>query len=179
MGKYVKVVDGLNSNAGNYRYKLNEVNIANNWNPKSQKGKDFGGFNYADEECILRWLHRGNVIYDVELPKDALVVEVEGATKIYRSNKIIIKNPRKIDDDLALYYYKISKMPEKAYYASLGVVSIMNYKKTAYKILETRVNKNNINDVLEEWNYFINKKNRKNSNELVKEIDKYLNELKL
>ena len=166
MGKYVKVVDGLNSNAGNYRYKLNEVNIANNWNPKSQKGKDFGGFNYADEECILRWLHRGNVIYDVELPKDALVVEVEGATKIYRSNKIIIKNPRKIDDDLALY-------------TALGVVSIMNYRKTAYKILETRVNKNNINDVLEEWNYFINKKNRKNSNELVKEIDKYLNELKL
>ena len=55
----------------------------------------------------------------------------------------------------------------------------MNYRKTAYKILETRVNKNNINDVLEEWNYFINKKNRKNSNELVKEIDKYLNELKL
>lgn len=113
------------------------------------------------------------------MPKDALVVEVECATKIYRSNKIIIKNPRKIDDDLALYYYKISKMPEKAYYESLGVVSIMNYRKTAYKILETRVNKNNINNVLEEWNYFINKKNRKNSNELVKEIDKYLNELKL
>lgn len=96
MGKYVKVVDGLNSNAGNYRYKLNEVNIANNRNPKSQKGKDFGGFNYADEECILRCLHRDNVIYDVELPKDVLVVEVEGTTKIYQSNKITIKNTRKI-----------------------------------------------------------------------------------
>ena len=82
--------------------------------------------------------------------------------------KNIIKNPRKIDDDLALYYYKIPKMPEKAYYESLGVVSIMNYRKTAYKILETRVNKNNINNVLEEWNYFINKKIEKIAMSLLK-----------
>lgn len=35
MSKYVKVMDGLKSNAGNFEYKLNEVNIANNWNPKA------------------------------------------------------------------------------------------------------------------------------------------------
>lgn len=52
--KYVKVMDGLKSNAGDFEYKLGEVNIANNWNPNADNPKDFGGFNYADEKCILR-----------------------------------------------------------------------------------------------------------------------------
>lgn len=53
---------------------------------------------------------------------------------IYRVNKIIIKNLRKVDDELALYFYQISKIPEKSYYKALGVVTIMNYEKTSYQI---------------------------------------------
>ena len=37
MNKYVRVMDGLKSNAGGFNYKLDEVNIADNWNPKSLK----------------------------------------------------------------------------------------------------------------------------------------------
>lgn len=178
--KYVRVMDGLKSNAGGFEYKLGEVNIANNWNPKAANGKDFGGFNYAGEDSILRWLHRGTYIYDVEVPKDAENVKLEGATTIYRTNKIIISNPRKVDDDLAFHYYEISNIPEKSYYKALGVVSIMGYKKTAYAILKDKVNKNNIDKVLEEWNDFINhkgKNDRKASCELVKEIDEILKEI--
>ena len=104
--KYVKVMDGLKSNAGDFEYKLGEVNIANNWNPNADNPKDFGGFNYADEKCILRWLHRGTYIYEVEIPADADNVKLDGATTIYRTNKIIINNPKKVDDDLALYFMK-------------------------------------------------------------------------
>lgn len=60
---------------------------------------------------------------------------------IYRVNKIIIKNLRKVDDELALYFYQISKIPEKSYYKALGVVTIMNYEKTSYHILKDKVNK--------------------------------------
>ena len=89
--KYVKVMFGTTSGAKkDFEYKLNEVNISNNWNPKGKSGKEFIGFNYASEECILRWLHRGDTIYDVEIPDDAEVVKLEGATIIYRANKIII-----------------------------------------------------------------------------------------
>ena len=35
MTKYVRVMDGLKSNAGGFEYKIDEVNIANNWNPNS------------------------------------------------------------------------------------------------------------------------------------------------
>ena len=182
MEKYVKVMYGTTSGAkSDFEYKIDEVNIANSWNPRARKGRDFGGFNYTTEDCILRWLHRGDTIYDVYVPKDAEIVKIDGATTIYRTNKIIINNPKRIDDELALHFYKISKIPEKSYYKALGAVSIMNYKKTAYAIFKDRVNKNNIDDVLDEWNDFIscgNKEDRKDINDFVKEIETYLYEIK-
>ena len=57
----------------------------------------------------------------------------------------------------------------------------MNYRKTAYAILKDKVNKNNIDEVLEEWNDFIShggKGDRKDANELVKEVGEYLNNIK-
>ena len=182
MTKFVKVMFGTTSGAkSDFKYKVNEVNISEHWNPTAEKGRDFGGFNYTTEDCILRWLHRGDTIYDVEIPDNAENIKLEGATTVYRANKIIINNPRKVDDDLALHFYKISKIPERSYYKALGVVSIMNYKKTAYAILKDKVNKDNIDDVLEEWNDFIshgNKDDRKDANNLVAEVERYLYEIK-
>lgn len=181
MNKYVRVMDGLKSNAGGFEYKLNEINVFDSWNPEAHSGKEFGGFNFTTESCILRWLHRGSTIYDVEIPKDAETVKIEGATILFRTNKIIVKNPRKVNDDLALHYYEISNIPEKSYYKALGAVAVMNYKKTALKILKDKVNKNNINEVLEEWNEFIDhdgKNDRKDSNETVKLIERILLEIK-
>ena len=181
MSKFVKVMYGTTSGAkSDFEYKLNEVNISNNWNPKAESEKDFGGFNYCDEKCILRWLHRGDTIYDVEVPEDAENIRLDGATTIYRTNKIIVKNPRKVDDDLALHFYEISEIPEKSYYKALGAVTIMNYEKTAKAILRYKVNKDNIELVLEEWNNFIEhggKNDRKDLIGLVKEIDDELNNL--
>lgn len=181
MNKYVRVMDGLKSNAGGFEYKLNEINVSDSWNPEAHSGKEFGGFNFTTESCILRWLHRGSTIYDVEIPKDAETVKIEGATILFRTNKIIVKNPRKVNDDLALHYYEISNIPEKSYYKALGAVAVMNYKKTALKILKDKVNKNNINEVLKEWNEFIDhdgKNDRKDSNETVKLIERMLLEIK-
>ena len=64
--KYLKVMFGNTSGADkNLKYKLNKVNVANNWNPTAKSGKDFGGFNYCAEDQVLRWLHRGDMVYDV------------------------------------------------------------------------------------------------------------------
>ena len=55
----------------------------------------------------------------------------------------------------------------------------MNYKKTALAIFKDKVNKDNIDEVLENWNSFVNdKEERKNCNETVKLIDKMLNDFK-
>lgn len=87
--KYVKVMFNKTSGANDYEYKINEVNISNNWNPIAEKGRDFGGFNYTTEDCILRWLHRGDTIYDVEIPEDAENIKIDGATTIYELIKLL------------------------------------------------------------------------------------------
>ena len=175
MSKYVKVMFG--NKGANYEYKIGEVNVANNWNPTAKSGKDFGGFNYTTIDCLLRWLHRGDTIYDVEVPKDAENIKIEGATTIYRCNKIILTNPRKVTDEIALEIYKNSQIPEEAYPNALGSVAVMNYFKTAKTILKEKVNKNNIDFYLSEWNDFTSKHNRKNCNETVIYIDKELNKI--
>ena len=97
MSKYVKVMfDTISGADKNLEYKLNEVNIATIWNPKAKNGKDFGGFNFGTEDKILRWLHRGDTIYDVIVPEDAEVILCDEEKGIYRANKIMVTNPRKL-----------------------------------------------------------------------------------
>ena len=170
--KYVKVMFG--NKGANFEYKIGEVNIANTWNLNAKKGRDFGGFNYTTEDCILRWLHRGDTLYDVKVPENAENIKLQSATTIYRCNKIILTNPRKVTDKMALEFYKKSNIPEKSYYKALGSVSLMNYKNTALAILKDKVNKDNIDIVLEEWNDFIQHGgdgNRYNANETIKLIN--------
>lgn len=180
--KYLKVMFGTTSGADKkLEYKIGEVNVANNWNPTAIKGRGFGGFNFSTEDKILRWLHRGDTLYDVEIPEDAEVIDiVESATPygVLRSNKIIISNPRKVTDEMALDFYKKSNIPVKVYYKALGAVSIMNYKNTALSIFRDKVNKDNIDIVLEEWNDFINKGDREEANETVTMINELLLEVK-
>ena len=154
MEKYVKVM--FDNKGANYEYKIGEVNIATNWNPKATSGREFGGFNYTTEDCILRWLHRGNIIYDVEVPKDAENIKIEGATTIYRTNKIIVKNPRKITDEMAYKFYKKANIPNKSYAKALCAVTLMGYEKTANAILTDKVSTKNVDYYLEEWNDFFN-----------------------
>ena len=122
MSKYVRVMDGLKSNAGGFEYKLDEVNVADNWNSSEQDPEKMGGFNFSTEEKILRWLVRGDTIYDVEIPEDAEVVDcvnIAAPHGVFRSNKIILKNPRIITDDMAMDFYLKSKLPEKSYLSSI------------------------------------------------------------
>ncbi len=182
MSKFVKVMYGNTSGANsNLKYKIGEVNICDNWNPNADNPKDFGGFNYTTEDCIIRWLRRGDTIYDVEIPENAETIKVESSTTVYRTNMIIVKNPRKIDDDYALYLYKISNIPEKSYYKALAGVCIMNYEKTAYAIVKEKVSKYNIDEVLKEWNDYIDHNESteiKNKYPLVCKIEEELYKIK-
>lgn len=173
---YVKVMFG--TKGADYEYKIGEVNVANVWNPSATSGKDFGGFNFSNEKCILRWLARGDTIYDVTIPKGAEVIDVvDSATPhgVFRSNKIIISNPRKVTDDMAMEFYKKSDIPEIAYYNAMGGCAVMGYDKTARQIFKDKVNQKTCKTAWEEWDSYISKHDRRDSNDIVKYID---NELK-
>ena len=183
MSKYLKVMFG---NKGvNFEYKIDEVNIADNWNPIALEPKEMGGFNFSTEDKILRWLVRGYTIYDVIIPDDAEVVDCPSESAphgVFRTNKIIITNPRVMTDDLAMYYYKISDLPEKSYYKSLAGCAIRGYINTCRQIIKDKVNKDNIDVVISEINDFIEPfKNCFNNNDdtvVFNEVMKQLNKIK-
>ena len=53
----------------------------------------------------------------------------------------------------------------------------MNYKNTALQIINDKVNKDNVSLYLSEWNEFMNKEERKNTNETMKKVKDKLLEL--
>jgi len=177
--KYLKVMFSNESRYNNFQYKIGEVNCAPSWNPNATTPEEMGGLNFSNEENILRYLHNGDTIYDVEIPEDAAVVSVKSCATpygVFRSNKIIIKNPRKVTDAMALEFYKKSTIPEDAYPKALGGVSLMNFSKTANEIFNDKVNDDNIEYFLAEWNDFTDRPERKKCNDTVIEIDKRLRE---
>ena len=157
--KYLKVMFGNKSNANgtDYEYKIGEVNRADKWNPKADKPEDMGGFNFSVEDKIIRWLVRGDTIYDVEIPDDAEMIEVEHhATPggVFRANKIIISNPRKVTDEMAMELYKKSTIPEKTYFKAIAGCAIRGHMKTVMQMIKDKVNSANIDVALDEFKDF-------------------------
>lgn len=161
--RYVKVMNGNCSSAdSDINYKMNEINIAPYWNSMAENPKEMGGFNFSTEDKILRWLIRGDTIYDVEIPENAEVIDVENKSAphgVFRSNQMIIKNPRLITDEMALYFYQISNLPEYSYYKALAGCAIRGYLKTCLQIIQDKVNKDNISFVLSEIEDFVRPEN--------------------
>lgn len=155
---FVKVMFGTKSGASGFEYKIDEINEATIWNPESSNPKDMGGFNYSIHTKVLRWLVRGDTIYDVIIPDGAEVIEVESKSApggVFRTNKIIVSNPRKVTDEFAEYLYEISDLPEVSYYKAMAGCAVRGYINTALKILKDKVNKENIDLVLSEVEDFL------------------------
>lgn len=151
---FVKVMFGTESKASKegVQYKIGEINETDNWNPKTIKLEIMGGFSISTEESILRWLIRGDTIYDVTIPENTEVYDCWSPSAphgVFRTNRIIINNPRQVDDAFAMKLYEKSKLPEKSYYAALAICVIRGYMNTALKILRDKVDKNNIDEVIE------------------------------
>lgn len=185
MSNYVKVMFDTNSGADfDYKYKVNEVNIAKRWNPKADNPKDFGGFNFSTDTKILRWMARGDTLYDVEIPEDAEVIDVENPTcphGVFRSNKIIVKNPRKLTDELAMELYEKSDLTLTSYYIAILCVALRGFMNTCKRMVRDKINKENLNEAYATMlkyantNMYIPGQN-KHIDELVAELEKIRNE---
>lgn len=186
MIKYLKVMFGNMSSADNsVHYKVDEINVSDKWNPSADNQKEMGGFNFSTEDKILRWLVRGDTLYDVEIPKDAEVINCPSESApngVFRSNKIILHNPRIITDDTAMNLYFKSNLPEKSYYKSLIGCAIRGYRNTCIKIIKDKVNQDNIDIVLSEVNDFVtpykSSGTAENGVEVYDEVMQYLDEIK-
>ena len=181
MSKYVRVMDGAKSNAGGFEYKLDEVNIAKLWNPSTMEPDKMGGFNFGTEDKILRWLHRGDTIYDVDIPNGAIVILCDESKGVYRSNKIIVSNPKKITDDLVLDLYKKTTLSNKILADCLVTLIWKDRIKISKYIINDRVNKNDVDEFYTEFMNYSSKNNFK-SDELkakYKELEDMLLKIKM
>ena len=155
---YLKWVYGSSILDGKDEFKIGEVNTCNKWNKEASSWEERGGFNFSNLENILRWVSRGDTLYDVTIPKDAEVINVQNyktPNGIFVANKIIIDNPRKVCDELTLELYKKSNMPKDAYYETIGALAISGCYETCLEIIKDKVNMNNISKVFEKYNNFI------------------------
>lgn len=157
--KYVRVMDGLKSNAGGFNYKLDEINISDKWDTSTLDPEKMGGFNFGTEDKILRWLHRGDTIYDVIVPDDAEVILCDEEKGIYRSNKIIVTNPRTITDELVLELYKKTTLSDKIIAQCLVTLLWKKRKEISKFIINDRVNKDNIDNILNEFTTYAGEDN--------------------
>ncbi len=183
MSKYLKVMFGNSSSADNsLKYRIDEVNVADNWNPCADDPKSMGGFNFSTEDKILRWLVRGDTIYEVEIPNDAEVIDCPSESAphgVFRSNKIILHNPKSVTDDMVLDLYKKSNLPELSYYKALAGCAVRGYEKTCLEIIRDHVNNENIDLVLSEIADFVSSHDDNSSETMVYDkVMKYLNEIK-
>lgn len=160
--KYVKVMFGNKSGANGFEYKIGEINEANFWNPNSLNPKEMGGFNFSTEDKILRWLVRGDTIYDVTIPEDSEIIDCPSESAphgVFRTNKIIITNPRIVTDEMAMEFYRKSNLPEKSYYKAMAGCAVRGYRNTTKQIFKDKINIENINIAIEEFEDFCKPQN--------------------
>lgn len=88
------VLKELGFKEDSFTYKINEVNICDNFDENMLHG---GGFYFADEKNILNFLGYGMTVYDVIIPEDAKIIKFTDEVDEIKSDKIILTNPRKVD----------------------------------------------------------------------------------
>ena len=184
MKKYVRVMFGTTSSANGYKFKENEVNVAEYWNPSEVEPDKMGGFNFSVEDKILRYLVRGDTLCDVMIPDDAEVTDCPSKScphGVFRANKIIISNIRPMSDEIAMDFYKKANLPDKSFYKSLAGCAVRGYKNTTMQIIKDKVNKYNIDEVISEFEDFVKPGyywDKRGNEDFVNEIRKYLEEIR-
>lgn len=152
--KYVRVMDGTVSNESGLDTKINEVVVARDWDPSATTRDTIKGINFSTDDSILRWIRRGDTIYDVVLPEDALVKQVPGNFTphgLFRTNKIILTNPRPLTEKLVYELYKIADLPERTWHDVLAILAIRKYDLVCDALIKERINKDNYQEYLQDY----------------------------
>ena len=154
--KYLKWVFGTNvANKENEKFKINEEITSDKWDPTNNDCNLKGGFNFTVEKCALRWMARGDTLYEVEIPNDGEIYEIENRKTpggIFIANKIILKNPVPISSELLNRFYEISDLPLKTYFECIGLLASRKYYDLALRIIKDKVTIENIDDAIEIFN---------------------------
>ena len=180
--KYFKWVFKKSINDKEKPLKIDEVVVCDMWDPDNKDWDKRGGFNFSNEESILRWISRGDTLCEVIVPKGAEIKNIinqKTPNGIIIANKIILKNPIPASDELAMKLYKKSNMPLKTYFETIAALAIRGCYNTALQIIKDKVNMDNIDEALYEYKNFLRPWHKNNMNkEVYDKVLEVLNEIK-
>lgn len=161
-GDYVKAIKMNKGYEDGRSFPLNEVIVADKEiNLLAEDKDELGGINVSNYDNVIRWIIRGDTLCDVTIPDDGNIYEtVHTATNhgTFRADKIILSNPRKIDDELALDLYKRSNLPWKSYIQILSYISTLDFRKTCDMIVKDRINKDNVQEAIEIFDNYLERR---------------------
>ncbi|MBQ7240678.1 MAG: hypothetical protein IJS56_04470 [Bacilli bacterium] len=180
MAKYLKWVFNDKIRNSDKSFEVGKVIESSTWDPDNEDWSLRGGFNFTNEECALRWVARGDTLYEVIIPEDAEVREIKNDKTpggIYLSNKIILDNPIPISDELLNEYYEKSHLPLPTYFECIGVLATRGYKDLTLKIIKDKVTIDNVDLAIEKLNAK-NKPDREINYETFNAVKEVLEEIK-
>ncbi len=162
--------------------KMDEVTTCDIWDPDNTDWDKRGGFNFSNQENILRWISRGDTLCEVIIPEDAEmknVINQKTPDGIFVANKILLTNPVKVSDELTMELYKKSNMPLETYFETIAALAVRGCYNTALQIIKDKVTLDNIDKALEEYNNFLKPWHKDHMNEEVyDQVLDVLNEIK-
>lgn len=137
------------------KFEIDKVITCDTWDPDNTDWDKRGGFNFTNEECALRWMSRGDTLYEVEIPQDGEILEVKNDKTpggIIVANKVILRNPIPISEELLMEFYKKSKLPLTTYFECIGLLASRGYYDIALNLIKDKVNMDNIDLALNKFN---------------------------
>ena len=153
--KFYRVIQTVKEYSDGRRFPIDEIVVADkkiNFNAEQQI--DMGGFCVSTFDYIFRWLIRGDTLCEVIIPENEKIYKTVSENGIYIAEKIILTNPTKIDDDFATELYLKSNLPEVSYFKAMTACAICGYIKTALRVCEDKVNKDNVDTAIIELEEF-------------------------
>ena len=160
---FVKAINMIKEYDDKRKFPLDEIVTADKMvNINSAKQEDIGGLCTSTYNKVLRWILRGDTLCDVIIPEGEKVYECTTSKNcphgVFVANKIILTNPRKIDDNLVLYLYEKSELPWKSYFQILPIIALRGFQKSCDRIINDKVTKENKYEALEIYCDFLNLK---------------------
>lgn len=153
--KFYRVIQTVKEYRDGKKFPLNEiVTCERKINLNAEEQKDMGGFCVSTFDYIFRWLIRGDTLCEVIIPKTEKIYKTVSENGIYIAEKIILTNPKRIDDKFATELYLNSNLPEVSYFKAMTACAICGYINTALKVCEDKVNKANVNIAIKELEDF-------------------------
>lgn len=170
--KYYRVIQTKKEYRDGKKFPIDEEVIADKKiDLNATDNMEMGGFCVTTYNYIFRWLIRGDTLCEVIISEDSRFYKTVSDNNVYVCEKMILTNPKRIDDNFAMELYKASTLNEISYFRAMTACAICGYINTALKVFEDKVNEQNISIAISEFEGFCKRREQEQYGKSTFEIE--------